>query len=26
MATLSPEEKTKYYNQHAKEIKSQLIK
>jgi chromosome segregation ATPase len=26
MATLSPEEKTKYYNQHAKEIKSQLTK
>lgn len=26
MATLTPEEKTKYYNQHAKEIKSQLIK
>ena len=26
MASLSPEEKTKYYNQHAKEIKSQLTK
>jgi chromosome segregation ATPase len=26
MSSLSPEEKTKYYNQHQKEIKSQLIK
>jgi hypothetical protein len=26
MATLSPEEKTKYYNQNQKEIKAQLIK
>jgi septal ring factor EnvC (AmiA/AmiB activator) len=26
MATLSPEEKTKYYNKHSKEIKAQLTK